>query len=311
LESTFFSSKFCQNRRTARQEFSQKSPNRLKPDLRPAKAGTPAKAGPCPAKAGPTSWSTLPRSFATLASLRPWLASPPASSLISAHAPGSRSTRTHPSSGPVPPLAPPAARLARPSAPPQPSSALARSASSPAQVAAPPSAVPPQACTNAPADRPWLPRSRPIRLTSGTQHARPAPSHLHPSSLLPRTPASDAAHASHPPPLPTVQAPATAGPPHGCPHSARSLTTRQRPPLVRFRSPRLIHHAPPKTGNSRPHRLKPVYIIHIRFDPFDIIIPLLTSICPFDIKSGVILTQILTTFVSPFCPKFLGIDMCV
>jgi hypothetical protein len=44
---------------------------------------------------------------------------------------------------------------------------------------------------------------------------------------------------------------------------------------------------------------------------FYTIIPLLTSICLVDIKSDVILTQILTTFVSPFCPKFLGIDVCV
>jgi hypothetical protein len=34
------------------QKFSQKSANRLKPDLRPAKAETPGKAGPSPAKAG-------------------------------------------------------------------------------------------------------------------------------------------------------------------------------------------------------------------------------------------------------------------
>jgi hypothetical protein len=33
--------------------ISRKSPNRLKPALRPAKAGTPAKAGPSPAEAGP------------------------------------------------------------------------------------------------------------------------------------------------------------------------------------------------------------------------------------------------------------------
>jgi hypothetical protein len=34
--------------------ISRKSLNRLKPALRPAKAGTPAKAGPNPAKAGPS-----------------------------------------------------------------------------------------------------------------------------------------------------------------------------------------------------------------------------------------------------------------
>jgi hypothetical protein len=89
-------------------------------------------------------------------------------------------------------------------------------------------------------------------LTSGTQHARAAPSHLHPISLPPRTPASDAAHAPRSPPQPTAQALATAGPPHGRPHSARSSTTRQHPPLVHSRLPRLIHHAPQKTGNSRP-----------------------------------------------------------
>jgi hypothetical protein len=42
--------------------FSQKSPNRLKLALRPAKAGIPAKAGPSPAKAGPCRSTPLPNS---------------------------------------------------------------------------------------------------------------------------------------------------------------------------------------------------------------------------------------------------------
>jgi hypothetical protein len=48
-----FRFQFPPNRRTARAEISRKVPNRLKPDLRPAKAGAPAKAGPSAAKAGP------------------------------------------------------------------------------------------------------------------------------------------------------------------------------------------------------------------------------------------------------------------
>jgi hypothetical protein len=47
-----FLSKFPPKTKNFACRISRKSPNRLKPDLRPAKAGKPAKAGPSPAKAG-------------------------------------------------------------------------------------------------------------------------------------------------------------------------------------------------------------------------------------------------------------------
>jgi hypothetical protein len=58
--------------------ISRKSPNRLKPDLRPAKTGPPAKAGPRPAKAGPSS-SASQRHLQQLALASPTCASRPSS----------------------------------------------------------------------------------------------------------------------------------------------------------------------------------------------------------------------------------------
>jgi hypothetical protein len=222
-----FLSKFLPKSTNFSSRISRKSASRKKPARRPAKAGhrlkpdhRPTKAGPLPAGQRRTWPSLIPLLLAT----RP---TAPA-----------RLHRVHP-----------LCSLHRVASQ-RPRSALHRPCSTAPFPPAHSATEPPVSASVQRAHQ--LTASLRPCLASGTQHARAAPSHLHPSSIPPCTPASDAAHAPRSPPLPTAQAPATAGPPHGRPHSTRSSTTRQRPPLVRSRLPHLIHHAPQKTRNSRP-----------------------------------------------------------
>jgi hypothetical protein len=105
---------FRPNRRTARAEFSRKSTNWLKPVLRPAKAGSPAKAGPTPAKAGPCPASYSHQGLVSMlvpshglvphAPRPPYSRAPTAQAPVAAPAPADRPStgRHHPRMHPTP-----------------------------------------------------------------------------------------------------------------------------------------------------------------------------------------------------------------
>jgi hypothetical protein len=201
--------------------ISRKSPNRLKPDLRPAKTGPPAKAGPRPAKAGPPS-GQLPSQF-------PNRARAPAhrSASCSARQPrppsSARTTSAHRPAGP------PAhqATTARPR-PPRPASSYrsTSAACSHAQDAARPHCSAPAA------------RTKPLPCSCSLSACARAPARRPPSSLLAlacsthsKPPASTASSQHHR--LCSQAAPRSSGP-----H-----------PLPRARLPKL--HRPPRPARSQ------------------------------------------------------------
>jgi hypothetical protein len=163
-------------------------------------------------------------------------------------------------------------------------------------------------CTPAQAQPPVLPcflvapaAPAPPRLAPRQRHTSPSSYHG-PSSASPHAPFTSSPQLRLAPrAAPAADRPA---PQHQPPPSAR-LAPAQLTSTASLLTPEIASLKPAKAGLHPPSSVDTI-LTH-----FYTIIPLLTSICLFDIKSGIILTQILTTFVSPFCPKFSGINLCV
>jgi hypothetical protein len=167
-------------------QISRKSPNRLKPDFRPAKAGTPAKSGPYPAKAGPThpagqrrhraSPASIPSTSTSPRSALPLVLAPQLAQLLS-----SSSSAQHSSSAPsccastksAPPLTNHAASQWPSSA--QPRLAAARPRSSLAPRASPPLLAHQPRQAHRPASLPLAPPKVP-RQSTATCAPRASPS---------------------------------------------------------------------------------------------------------------------------------------